>query len=56
LTGVAVALLAAIGVLISLYPASTVVLAMAVLRERVTRWQTLGMVLAAVSVAMIAAR
>jgi drug/metabolite transporter (DMT)-like permease len=49
-------LLSLTGVLISLYPASTVVLAMAVLRERVTRWQTLGMVLAAVSVAMIAAR
>jgi len=49
-------LLSLTGVLISLYPASTVVLAMAVLRERVTRWQTLGMVLAAVSVALIAAR
>ncbi|WP_414687232.1 EamA family transporter [Mycobacterium sp.] len=49
-------LLSLTGVLISLYPASTVVLAMAVLRERVTRWQTLGMVSAAVSVAMIAAR
>jgi drug/metabolite transporter (DMT)-like permease len=49
-------LLSLTGVLISLYPAATVVLAMAVLRERVTRWQTLGMVLAAVSVAMIAAR
>ena len=49
-------LLSLTGVLISLYPASTVVLAMVVLRERVTRWQMLGMVLAAVSVAMIAAR
>jgi drug/metabolite transporter (DMT)-like permease len=49
-------LLSLTGVLISLYPAATVVLAMAVLRERVTRWQTLGMVAAAVSVAMIAAR
>jgi drug/metabolite transporter (DMT)-like permease len=49
-------LLSLTGVVISLYPAATVVLAMAVLRERVTRWQTLGMVLAAVSVAMIAAR
>jgi drug/metabolite transporter (DMT)-like permease len=49
-------LLSLTGVLISLYPAATVVLAMAVLRERVTRWQTLGMVLAAASVAIIAAR
>jgi drug/metabolite transporter (DMT)-like permease len=49
-------LLSLTGVLISLYPAATVVLAMTVLRERVTRWQALGMVLAAVSVAMIAAR
>jgi drug/metabolite transporter (DMT)-like permease len=49
-------LLSLTGVLISLYPAATVVLAMGVLRERVTRWQTLGMVLAAVSVAMIGAR
>jgi drug/metabolite transporter (DMT)-like permease len=32
------------------------VLAMLVLRERVTRWQALGMMLAAVSVGMIAAR
>ncbi|PEG41646.1 EamA family transporter [Mycolicibacterium duvalii] len=43
------------GVLIALYPAATVVLAIAVLRERVTRWQTLGMVLALVSVGLIAA-
>jgi drug/metabolite transporter (DMT)-like permease len=42
-------------VLISLYPATTVILAIIVLRERVTRWQALGMVLAAVSVSMIAA-
>jgi drug/metabolite transporter (DMT)-like permease len=47
-------LLSLTGVLISLYPAATVVLAMMVLRERVTRWQTLGMVLAGASVAMIA--
>jgi drug/metabolite transporter (DMT)-like permease len=40
-------------VLISLYPAATVVLAIVVLRERLTRWQGLGLFLAAVSVAMI---
>jgi drug/metabolite transporter (DMT)-like permease len=48
-------LLSLASVLISLYPVATVVLAMAVLRERVTRWQALGMALAAVSVSMIAA-
>lgn len=42
------------GVLISLYPAATVLLAIIVLRERVTVWQSVGMVLALVSVAMIA--
>jgi drug/metabolite transporter (DMT)-like permease len=42
-------------VLISLYPAATVVLAMVVLKERVTRWQAVGMVVALASVAMIAA-
>jgi drug/metabolite transporter (DMT)-like permease len=42
------------GVLIALYPAATVALAMVVLRERVTRWQALGMVLALSAVAMIA--
>jgi drug/metabolite transporter (DMT)-like permease len=49
-------LLSLTGVLISLYPAATVVLAMVVLRERVTGWQALGMILAAVSVSMIAAK
>lgn len=48
-------LLSLASVLMSLYPAATVVLAMVVLKERVTRWQLLGMVLAVVSVAMIAA-
>lgn len=43
------------GVLIALYPAATVVLAIVVLRERVTRWQAIGMVLALASVGMIAA-
>jgi drug/metabolite transporter (DMT)-like permease len=41
-------------VLISLYPAATVALAMIVLKERVTRWQAVGMVVALASVAMIA--
>ncbi|WP_396837079.1 EamA family transporter [Mycobacterium sp. ITM-2016-00317] len=43
------------GVLIALYPASTVALAIVVLRERVTRWQAIGMLLALGSVALIAA-
>ena len=43
------------GVLIALYPAATVLLAIAVLRERVTPWQAIGMVLALASVGMIAA-
>ncbi len=42
-------------IMISLYPAATVVLAMMVLRERVSRWQGIGMVMAMGSVAMIAA-
>jgi drug/metabolite transporter (DMT)-like permease len=48
-------LLSLAGVLMSLYPAATVLLAIVVLRERVTAWQTVGMVLALVAVAMIAA-
>lgn len=48
-------LLSLAGVLMSLYPAATVMLAIVVLRERVTRWQAAGMVLALASVAMIAA-
>lgn len=42
-------------VLISLFPVVTVVLAIVVLREQTHRWQVVGMVLAAVSVALIAA-
>ncbi|MGX9790461.1 EamA family transporter [Mycobacterium sp. MMS18-G62] len=48
-------LLSLAGVLMSLYPAATVLLAIVVLRERVTRWQTVGMVAALMSVGMIAA-
>ncbi|MGH3959924.1 EamA family transporter [Mycobacterium sp.] len=48
-------LLSLASMLISLYPAATVVLAMVVLRERVTRWQGLGMVLAMLAVGMITA-
>ncbi|WP_443735552.1 EamA family transporter [[Mycobacterium] manitobense] len=47
-------LLSLAGVLMSLYPAATMVLAIVVLRERVTRWQVVGMVAALAAVAMIA--
>jgi drug/metabolite transporter (DMT)-like permease len=48
-------LLSLASILISLYPAATVALAMVVLRERVSRCQGVGMVMAMGSVAMIAA-
>jgi drug/metabolite transporter (DMT)-like permease len=47
-------LLSLAGVLISLYPAGTVALALLVLKEKVTRWQVVGMVAALAAVAMIA--
>lgn len=47
-------LLSLASVLISLYPAATVALAMVVLKERVTRWQAVGMVAALAAIAMIA--
>ena len=48
-------LLSLTSVLISLYPAGTVLLALVVLKERVTRWQAAGMVLAVAAVGLIAA-
>ncbi|WP_163728958.1 DMT family transporter [Mycolicibacterium psychrotolerans] len=47
-------LLSLTGVLVALYPAATVLLAVVVLRERVTRGQVAGMIFAFASVAMIA--
>lgn len=47
------AMLSLVGVLIALYPAATVGLAIVVLKERVSRWQVAGMALALAAVAMI---
>ncbi|BCO37131.1 hypothetical protein ACT16_07850 [Mycobacterium heckeshornense] len=49
------ALLSLASVVISLYPAATVVLAITLLGERVSRPQAVGLVLALLAVAMIAA-
>lgn len=46
-------LLAVVAVLVSLYPAATVGLAMVIDHERATRWQAAGMALAVVGVALI---
>lgn len=48
-------LLSVVSVISSLYPASTVLLAAVILRERVQRWQGVGLVLAALAVALVAA-
>lgn len=47
-------LLSLTGVLVALYPAATVLLAIAVLRESVTRSQAVGMIVALAAVALIA--
>ena len=43
-------------VLSSLYPASTVILARVLLKERISKWQGLGIVGALASVALISSR
>ncbi|MET0821622.1 MAG: EamA family transporter, partial [Aeromicrobium sp.] len=48
-------LLSVVSVISSLYPASTVVLAAVVLREKILRWQAVGLIAAALAVALVAA-
>jgi len=48
-------LLSVVSVISSLYPASTVLLAAVILREKIQRWQGAGLVLAALAVALVAA-
>ena len=48
-------LLSVVSVISSLYPASTVLLAAVVLREKIHRWQGVGLALAALAVALVAA-
>jgi drug/metabolite transporter (DMT)-like permease len=47
-------LLSVVSVISSLYPASTVLLASVLLRERIQRWQAVGLALAAVAVSLVA--
>ncbi len=53
LTALRYGMLSIVAVITALYPAATVVLAIAVDREQLTRWQKLGMVVAVVSVILI---
>ncbi|AWB91061.1 DMT family transporter [Aeromicrobium chenweiae] len=48
-------LLSVVSVISSLYPASTVLLAAVLLREKIQGWQGMGLVLAALAVALVAA-
>lgn len=48
-------LLSIVSVISSLYPASTVLLAAIILREKIQRWQAVGLVAAAAAVALVAA-
>ncbi|MRK02638.1 EamA family transporter [Aeromicrobium sp. S22] len=48
-------LLSIVSVISSLYPASTVLIAAVLLRERIHRWQGMGLVFAALAVALVAA-
>jgi drug/metabolite transporter (DMT)-like permease len=50
---IVLALMSAVAVIVSLYPASTILLAIALDRERATRSQLGGMALAVVAVAAI---